>query len=226
MLITCTYVFILYRSNYQMGLWYGVFHWDRCTLRLSRSHGDRWGATDIATLSLKKMFLFSASLRAWQTLNPAHSEILFSRHASFVGPFFSLFALFLVKLSWQALVILIHAQTTLTWVSLPWLDSVSDCIVSDVVSVWDAKQFPKASHLTGLQFLQAGILPNNRLMERCRWMGSHFPDWVYYNGVVIFNRVARMGSHIFGILGVGIFRLVGNKMARFWLQDFDKCVNS
>ena len=26
-------------------------------------------------------------------------------------------------------------------------DSLSDCIVSDVVSVWDAKQFPKRSHL-------------------------------------------------------------------------------
>ena len=40
---------------------------------------------------------------------------------SFVGPFFSLHALFLAKLSWQALPILIHAQTTLTCVSLPWL---------------------------------------------------------------------------------------------------------
>ena len=34
-------------------------------------------------------------------------------------------------------------------------DSVADCIVSDVISVRDAKQFPKASHLSGLQFLSA-----------------------------------------------------------------------
>ena len=44
-----------------------------------------------------------------------------SPNASFVGPFFSLFALFLVKSSWQALVILIHAQTTLTCVFVLWL---------------------------------------------------------------------------------------------------------
>ena len=54
-----------------------------------------------------------------------------------------------------------------------------------------------------------GVLPNNRLMEMCRWIGSHFSDWVDYNGVVIFNRVTRMGSHIFGILRVRKFRLVG-----------------
>ena len=44
-----------------------------------------------------------------------------SPNASFVGPFFSLFALFLVESSWQALMILMHAQTTLTCVSLLWL---------------------------------------------------------------------------------------------------------
>ena len=45
----------------------------------------------------------------------------YSPNSSFVGPFFSLLALFLAKLSWQALPILIHAQTTFTCVSLPWL---------------------------------------------------------------------------------------------------------
>ena len=28
-----------------------------------------------------------------------------------------------------------------------------------------------------------GALPSNRLMEMCRWMGSHFHDWIDYNGV-------------------------------------------
>ena len=31
----------------------------------------------------------------------------------------------------------------------------------------------------------------------CRWMGSHFHNWVN------FSRVTRMGSHIFGISGIG-----------------------
>ena len=121
-------------------------------MHLSRSHGGRWGATDIATLSLH-FILYSDSLRASRrkTSKPVHQRC-FAPNVSFVGPFFSLLALFLVKSSWQGLVILIHAQTILTCVSLAWLrcpdglpDSVSDCTVSDVVSVWDAKQF--LSHL-------------------------------------------------------------------------------
>ena len=39
---------------------------------------DRWGTTDIATLSLH-LILFSASLTAFQNFNPVHSEILFSQ---------------------------------------------------------------------------------------------------------------------------------------------------
>ena len=39
----------------------------------------------------------------------------------------------------------------------------------------------------------------------CRCMGSHFHDWIDYSGVIfshIFNRVTRMGSHIFGFFWV------------------------
>ena len=42
-----------------------------CTLHLSPFHGDRWGATDIATLSLD-LILLSASLRMLQIFNPVH----------------------------------------------------------------------------------------------------------------------------------------------------------
>ena len=28
-----------------------------------------------------------------------------------------------------------------------------------------------------------GALPSNRLMGMCRWMGSHFQNWIDYNGV-------------------------------------------
>ena len=45
---------------------------------LSRSHSDRWGTMDLATLSLH-LILFSASLTALQNFNPVHSEILFSQ---------------------------------------------------------------------------------------------------------------------------------------------------
>ena len=56
-----------------------------------------------------------------------------------------------------------------------------------------------------------GVLPRSRLMGRCRWMGSHFHDWINYYGVwgCIFIRVTWMGSHIFRILGVRKFGSVG-----------------
>ena len=41
-------------------------------------------------------------------------------------------------------------------------DSVSDSIVSDLISVRDAKQFPKVSHLSGLQFLLTARQANTR----------------------------------------------------------------
>ena len=28
-----------------------------------------------------------------------------------------------------------------------------------------------------------GALPRNRLLGMCRWVGSHFHDWIDYNGV-------------------------------------------
>ena len=31
-----------------------------------------------------------------------------------------------------------------------------------------------------------GVLPYKRLMRMCRWMGSHFHDWIDYNGVAHF----------------------------------------
>ena len=81
---------------------------------------DLWGVTDVATLFLH-FILFSASLTASQNFNLVYLAIFFLPTLTFVVPFFSVLALFLVKSSWQALMILIHAQTTLTCVSLLWV---------------------------------------------------------------------------------------------------------
>ena len=56
---------------------------------------------------------------------------------------------------------------------------------------------------------KVGVLPSSRLMGMCRWMESHFHDWIDCYGVALFIRVTRMGSHIFNILGVRKFRCVG-----------------
>ena len=35
--------------------------------------------------------------------------------------------------------------------------------------------------------ISGGGLPYKRLMGMCRWMGSHFHDWIDYNGVALFS---------------------------------------
>ena len=37
------------------------------------------------------------------------------------------------------------------------------------------------------------VLPYKRLMGMCRWMGSHFHDWVDYNGVAFSIELLEWG---------------------------------
>ena len=47
-----------------------------------------------------------------------------------------------------------------------------------------------------------GLPPSYKLMGIYRWMGSHFHDWIDYNGVAFsFHRVTKLGSLILGIFG-------------------------
>ena len=46
-----------------------------------------------------------------------------------------------------------------------------------------------------------GVLPYKRLIGMCRWMGSHFHDWIDYNGVAFSIEFTRMASLIFGFWG-------------------------
>ena len=88
---------------------------------ISRSHGDRWGATDLQTLSLH-LTLFSDSLVGCRKISTLFTQRCYSPNVSFVGLFFFLLTLFPTKLSRHTLLILIHGQTTLKiCVSLPWL---------------------------------------------------------------------------------------------------------
>ena len=38
-----------------------------------------------------------------------------------------------------------------------------------------------------------GVLPHKRLMGMCRWMGSHFHDWIDYNEVAFLVEVLEWG---------------------------------
>ena len=49
---------------------------------------------------------------------------------------------------------------------------------------------------------EGGVLPNNRVMGMCRWMGWHFHKWIDYNGVVF------QSSYLTG----------GGNLSRFWAR--------
>ena len=65
-----------------------------------------------------------------------------------------------------------------------------------------AKGLPRLSHWyekkkNYYKFLKRnkppGVLPYKRLLRMCRWMGSHFHDWVDYNGVVFSMELLEWG---------------------------------
>ena len=46
-----------------------------------------------------------------------------------------------------------------------------------------------------------GVLPSKRLLGMCRWMGSHFHNWIDYNGVTFLVELLEWGRTFSGILG-------------------------
>ena len=40
---------------------------------------------------------------------------------------------------------------------------------------------------------ERGTLPSNRLIGMCRWMASHFHDWIDYNGVAFSIELPEWG---------------------------------
>ena len=48
-------------------------------------------------------------------------------------------------------------------------------------------------------------------MGTCQWMGSHFHDWINYNGLAFSIEFTRMGSHIFGFWGKTVLHFYGYK---------------
>ena len=71
-----------------------------------------------------------------------------------------------------------------------------------------------------------GVLPSNRLMGMCRWIWSHFHDWIDYNGVALSTELLEWGLIFSGFWGGGgvvrIFWQVGilgiKNIGRFAVQ--------
>ena len=57
------------------------------------------------------------------------------------------------------------------------------------------------------------LLPSNKLIKMCRWMGSHFsrPRGLTIRHGVAFSIELLLGSHIFGFLGGPSMKILGVK---------------
>ena len=47
-----------------------------------------------------------------------------------------------------------------------------------------------------------GVLPYKRLMGMCHWMGSHFHDWIDYNGVAFSTELLEWAHTFLDFWGV------------------------
>ena len=62
------------------------------------------------------------------------------------------------------------------------------------------------------------VLPYKRLMGMYRWMGSHFHDWIDYNGVAFLIELLEWGRSFSDFLGVRqFFILAVSKRARMFV---------
>jgi len=51
------------------------------------------------------------------------------------------------------------------------------------------------------------VLPYKRLMGMCRWMGSHFQDWIDYNGVAFSIELLEWGRTYSDFLGKTVLHI-------------------
>ena len=50
-------------------------------------------------------------------------------------------------------------------------------------------------------YTRGKLLPYKRLMGMCGWLGSHFHDWIDYNGVALLVELLELGRTFSGFLG-------------------------
>ena len=54
-----------------------------------------------------------------------------------------------------------------------------------------------------------GVLTYKRLMGMCRWMGSHFHDWIDYNGVAFSIELLEWGRTFSDFWGKTVLHIYG-----------------
>ena len=79
------------------------------------------------------------------------------------------------------------------------------CVFRLTASNWTTKKIKHVmmTHMEAKNTLGGGggALPYKRLMGMCRWMGSHFHNWIDYNGVTFLVELLEWGRTFSGFLG-------------------------
>ena len=68
-------------------------------------------------------------------------------------------------------------------------------------SMTSVMALPQVTQDNSRPHLPGGVLPSNGLMGMCCWMGSHFYDWIDYNGVAFLIELPEWGGIFSGIGG-------------------------
>ena len=74
-----------------------------------------------------------------------------------------------------------------------------DLITEAGLANWDEK-------CPGMEW---GVIPYKRLMGMCRWMGSHFHDWIDYNGVAFSIELLEWGRTFSDFWGETVLHIYG-----------------
>ena len=67
----------------------------------------------------------------------------------------------------------------------------------------------RLSKCQSLPTTPGAILPYKRLMGMCRWMGSHFHDWIDYNGVAVSIELLEEGRTFSDSWGKTVLHIYG-----------------
>ena len=88
---------------------------------------------------------------------------------------------------------IVHRENDLTCVN-----RIKEWLLTDI---WLLPHFSLSLKLIWCDHEARGVLPYKRLMGMCRWMGSHFHDWIDYNGVAFSIELLEWGRTFSDFLG-------------------------
>ena len=68
-----------------------------------------------------------------------------------------------------------------------------------------------------------GVLSSKRLLGMCRWMGSHFHNWIDYNGVTFLVELLEWGHTFWDFWDAKILVSRDLKIGRFVVKNGSCC---